>query len=264
MKRAIFRLCFLLLVCSIAFPQAIANKQSVLSQARQSYYNLRSEGLQSFTCSVSPNWGLLLEKERGQNSEAADAALRTLDQLHFTINLAADSSVKLTHNELAGQSTEMIAALKQIYGGMEQMASGFFDSWKLFMVNPPFPDVNSQYQLEAAGQQYRLTYREDLADVVTTMGRDFAINNLKITTPEFDSSIQPTFSKTPQGFLLSAYQASYKSQKAEETTDLKVSMDYQDVQGLKMPQKLNLTGAYGGSPFAMELTFSDCSVAKKQ
>jgi hypothetical protein len=270
MKRAAgFRLCISLLLCCVVFAslssaQAVANKQAVLSQARQSYYNLRSEGLTAFQCTVTPNWALLLQKEHEQNPESADTAIKTLSQLHFNVNLAADNSVKLTHNDLTGQSQQMMDALKQIYGGMEQMASGFFDTWKLFMLSPPFPEVNSEYRLDAAGPQYKLSYREDLADIVTTMDRSFAISNLKVTTPDFDSSIQPTFSKTPKGFLLSTYEASYQSQKAEETTNLKVQMNYQQVQGLQMLQKLNLSGTYGGSPFAVELTFSDCQVEKKQ
>lgn len=244
--------------------QAVANKQAILSQARQSYYNLREQGLSSFQCSVIPNWELLLQSERKQNPDGADAAIKTFSQLQFTVSLAADNTVKLTHNDLTGQSEQMMAALKQIYGGMEQMASGFFEIWKLFMLSPPFPEVDSQYQLEAAGPEYHLSYREDLADVVTTMGRNFAISSLKITTPQYDSSIQPRFADSPKGFVLNAYDASYKSQKAEETTLLKVLIDYQEVSGLQMLQKLNLTGSYGGSPFAVELTFSDCKVTKKQ
>ncbi len=268
MKRAAgFRLCLPLLVgcvvsASLCFAQTVANKQSVLSQARQSYYNLRTEGLSTFACSITPNWELLLQKEREQNPEGVQTAINTLNQLHFNLSLGPDNAVKLTHNELTGQSPQMMDALKQIYGGMEQMASGFFDTWKLFMLSPPFPEVNSQYQLEAAGGQYRLSYREELADVVTTMGRDFAISNMKVTTPEFDSSIQPSFSTSPRGWLLTAYDATYNSQKPGDATQLKVSMKYQDVEGLKMPQKLNLSGTYGGNPFAVELTFSDCQVTK--
>jgi hypothetical protein len=31
-----------------------------------------------------------------------------------------------------------------------------------------------------------------------------------------------------------------------------------------MLQKLDLSGSYGGAPFAVELGFSDCKVTKKQ
>jgi hypothetical protein len=258
----------LLLCCSllpyIALGQAVANKQALLSQARNAYYNLRTEGLSSFECSVTPNWELLLKKEVEQNPEGAAAAIKTLNQLQFTLTMSPDGTVKLTHNELEGQNKQMADALQQIYGGMEQMASGFFDTWKLFMLSPPFPEVSSDYQLVAAGPQYQLMYRDGIADVVTTMARDLSIKDMKITTPQFDSTIQPSFNKTRKGYVLSAYQASYQSQKPEETTKLDIKISYSEVEGLQMLQKLNLSGSYGGSPFAVELGFSDCKVTKKQ
>ena len=268
-KPAAMKLCLVfLLLCSsfsILSPgQAVANKRAILSQARQSYYNLRNEGLVSFGCSVTPNWELLLQEQRKQDPAATDTAIQTLSQLHFTANLGADGKVTLTHNELTGQSQEMMDALKQIYSGMEQMTSGFFDTWSLFMLNQPFPEVNGEYELQAPGAQYRLTYRDGLADVVTTMGRDFAISDLKVTTTESDSDIQPQFTKSPKGFLFSAYDASYQSKNPGEATLLKVRIGYQEVQGLELLQKLDLSGSYGGNPFAVQLSFSDCKVTKKQ
>jgi hypothetical protein len=270
MRSRIHRRVFVLLLACCAFvpclsvAQAVANKQAVLSQAREAYYNLRTEGLDSFECSIIPNWELLLQKEMEQNPDGAKAAIDTLNQLQFTLNLASDSSVKLTHNELEGQSKEMMDALKQIYEGMEQMASGFFDTWKLFVLSPPFPATTQEYQLAATGPQYKLSYMEEgTTDVVTTMARDFAISDMKITTAQFDSSIQPSFTKTPKGLLLNAYKASYQSQKPEEATQLDVRIGYSQVEGLQMLQKLNLSGSYGGTPFAIELAFSDCKVTKK-
>jgi len=263
------RLCVSLLICygalvpTLSSAQNLVDKQAILSQARQSYYNLRNEGLATFQCSVTPNWERILQEELRQDPASIDATVKTLSQLHFTTSVAADNSVKLTHNDLPGQSQQMKDALRQIYGGMEQMTSGFFDSWGLFMLGTPFPEINSKYQLDTIGQQYRLTYKEGTADVVTTMGRDFSITDLKVTSPEFDSSLQPTFTKTPRGLLLRGYDASYQSQKPKETTRLKVLIDYQEVQGFQMLQKLNLSGTHDGTAFALELLFSDCHVSTK-
>ena len=244
--------------------QAIANRQAVLSQARRSYYNLRDEGLKSFQCGIKPNWEVLLEKERAQDPDSAASAIETLSRLQFTVDLSPDGTVKLTHNELTGQSEQMMAALKQIYGGMEQITSGFFDTWKLFMISSPFPEISSEYQLQAKGPQYLLTYRDGTADIVTTMARDFSISSLKVTAAESDSSVQPSFTKTAKGFLFTGYEASYQSQKPEESTHLKVQVEYQPVDGFQLVRKLNLSGSYGGAPFAVELAFSDCQVTKKQ
>jgi hypothetical protein len=260
---------FLLGCCTwstLSSAQTVANKQAVLSQARQAYYNLRDEGLVQFECSITPNWESLLTSVRKDDPKGADAAVQTLNQLHFVASLGPDGKVKLTHNELTDQSEKMMSALRQIYGGMEQMTSGFFDTWSLFMLDHPFPEVQSEYQLEAVGPAYRLSYKDGSASVVTDMGWDFSINNLKITsiTPQFDSSIQPKFTRTPKGLLFSAYDASYQSSSPDDATKLKVLIGYQIVEGLQLVKSLNLSGTYGGSSFAVELAFSDCKVTKKK
>ena len=263
------RLCFAVFVCgavfsSLGLAQAPPDQRSLLSQARQSYYGLHNEGLTAFQCTIKPDWNALLAAQRKQDPGATDQAVATLSQILFTVSLSKDGKVTLTHNDLTGQSQQMMAALAQIYGGMEQMTSGFFDTWTMFVLSPPFPGLASEYRMEAVGPQYRLSYREQpAADVITTMDRDFAISDLRVTTPEFLSTIQPSFAKTPKGLLLTGYQAHYQSNKAEETTNLKVQIRYQEVERVQMLYKLDLSGTYGGTPFAVLLTFSDCQVTKK-
>jgi hypothetical protein len=263
------RLCFVVLVCgavfsSLALAQAPPDQRSLLSQARQSYYALHNEGLTAFQCSIKPDWNAVLADQRKKEPAATDQAVATLRQLLFTVSLSKNGKVTLTHNDLTGQSQQMMAALAQIYGGMEQMTSGFFDTWTMFVLSPPFPELATEYRMEAVGPQYRLSYREQpAADIVTVMDHDFAISDLRVTTPEFFSTIQPTFTKTRKGLLLSGYEAHYQSNKAEETTNLKVRIGYQEVERVQMLSKLDLSGTYGGTPFAVILTFSDCQVTKK-
>lgn len=241
---------------------AQSDKKEVLRQARQAYYSLSDSGLEEFACSVTPDWSALLADERKSDPAAADKAIATLNQLRFNATLGSDGKVRLTHNNLNSDNQAMVAALNQIFAGMEQMTSGFFDTWKLFMMSPPFPSIESQYQLENLGPQYRLSYKEDNADVVTTMEPDFSINQLKVTTPEFNSAIWPKFTPTAKGLLFTSYEATYFSNKPDESTKLKVAIAYQEVSGLELVQALDLRGSYGGSPFSVKLTFSDCTVKK--
>ena len=256
---------FCILVPTLANPQAVANKQQVLGQARNAYYNLRDEGLMEFACSVTPNWEALLAKKHEATPERVDADTKTLNELQFTASLGTDGKVKLTHNDLSAQSEEK-DALRKMYGGMEQMASEVFATWSMFMLDRPFPEVASEYQLEAPPGEYRLSYKykNGGAPIVTTMGRDFVITNLQATIPQSESSTyQPRFTKNSKGFLLSAYDSSYKSASFNDATQLSVLISYQEVSGLQIIKQLNLSGTYGGSPFAVELAFSNCKVTKK-
>jgi hypothetical protein len=194
------------------------DKRAILAQAGQAYYSLRGEGLESFQCDITPNWANQLKDASKQNPRNAAEAIKFLSQLRFTVTLAADGSVKFRHNEVASKDKSREAALRQIYGGMEQMTVGFFETWKLFVLTPPFPRATSDYQLESIGSQYKLSYREGEASVITMMGTDFAIIKVIVSTSQFDSSIEPKFAATPKGLILTAYEADYQSQKPEEAT----------------------------------------------
>ena len=240
-----------------------ADKRAVVRQARQSYYSLHALGFESFECAIRPNWNLLLAGQRKAEPQQTNTALKTLERLRFTIDLNPDGSVKFSHNELPGQNREMKDALQQIFDGMEQTMSGFFDTWKLFVLDSPFPEPDADFQLQDMGALYRITYRDGSADVTTTMTKDFAIADLNVASPEFVSSIRPHFTKLPDGWLLNAYEASYRSDKPEEATELKVAVRYGPVNGLQTIEKLNLSGTYGATAFDIELAFADCTLTKK-
>lgn len=268
MKRTLVRgFYFAFLSCllgpTLSQAQTVANKRDVLSQARHAYYNLKDEGLLGFECSVTPNWTALLAEQARTDPTGTATAIKTLSQLQFSAKLGEDGKTKLTHNELAGQNEDMNKALSQIYGGMEQMTSGFFETWSLFMLEHPFPELESEYKLEAAGPEYRLTYNDGTASVVTTMDRNFAISDLKVKTSDFVSTIQPKFTRIPKGFLFTSYAASYHSNSPTDETQLAVQIAYQEVSGMQVIKQLNLSGSYGSSPFAVELAFSGCKVTKK-
>lgn len=260
--------CLLVLVVSDAhaqqIPAASQSSKEILSKARTAYYSLSDEGLAEFSCSVTPDWSALLAAERKDDPAGADRAVQTLNQLRFNAAYGQDGNVHITHNTIAGQNQKMVDAMNQIFSGMEQMTSGFFDTWKLFMISPPFPAVESEYQLDNSGTQYRLSYTEGSnTRVVTTMDPDFSINQLKVTTPEFNSAIWPKFTRTAKGFMFTSYEATYFGSKPGETTQLKVAIGYQEVSGLQLVRSLDLQGSYGGSPFSVQLTFSDCTVKKR-
>lgn len=243
--------------------QTVPNPRQVLTEARQAYYNLPAQGMAGFQCGVTPDWEVLLQEARKGNPDGVDRAIKLLSQLRFVVTLGTDGKVKLTHNELAGQNKETNDGLAQIYGGMEQMTSGFYDTWSLFVINSPLPQPDSKFEMQAGGPLYLLAYTEGTTQVATTLSKDFAISEMKVTTPEFDSVIHPEFTKTPNGFLLSAYTASYESKNPGETTHLRVLIDYQEIDGVQLLRKLRLSGSYGGSEFAVDLAFSDCQVTRK-
>jgi len=188
--------------------------------------------------------------------------INILRQLHFAVSLAPGGAVSVTHNELPASSARMASGLQDVYGGMEGMIRGFFDTWAVFVLYPPLPENGTAFQLETLGSQYRLTYDEDAAHVATTLSGDFAVTHIDTTTTSFASSIWPRFTRSPQGFVLASYNAQYQTGKPDEATQLQVLLGYQQVSGMQLVRDLKMTGTYGSEPIRAEVGFTNCRVTK--
>ena len=189
-----------------------------------------------------------------------------LNGIHFRVSLGRDGAVKITHHEdVAPINPQAAEGFQQIFSGMEQAMSGFFASWSPFMLTSAFPEVAGEYTLENQNNQYQLSYEDKdgpdgPAAIATTMSQDLVISEIKVDSPKFKSVLKPQFTKSAQGLLLSGYQATYQGAAGGESVQLNVRIENQSVSGLQLPRKLNLDGSYQGTPFQMELTFSDYQV----
>lgn len=255
--------------CAATLAVASANgaqrdDKEIIKQARQEYYNLRNRGLIAFSSSVQPNWRVVLKEQLSADSANAENAVNLLNGIHFLLTLGPDGAIKVTHRaDVAPPNEKAAEGFKQIFGGMEQSLSGFFDTWSPFMLTSPFPEVDSDYRLEEIDNQYRLSYKEGTATVVTTMSKkDLVISEIAVDSPEFKSVIKPQFTRNEQGLVLSGYQANYQGIADSTKVLLNVQIENQPVNGLQLPRKLNLSGSYQGAPFEMELLFSDYQLQK--
>ena len=144
MKRLWLRVCVsLLLVCAggmgvAAASQPAPDNAQVVEQARRSYYSLRAIGLDEFQSTVKPNWEVVLRDELKSSPENAQAALKLLNGLHFSMLLDKNGKVTVTHHADIEPSNEtQRKGFDQIYEGLDQAVSGFFATWSMFMLNSP-------------------------------------------------------------------------------------------------------------------------------
>jgi hypothetical protein len=232
-----------------------------LKKARQAYYSLAAERMNQFQATMVPNWRLLLEEQKVA-PENLGPATEKLSAIQFKLTVDRQGGATITHNTVSAENEQVSAGLKQIYAGMEQMTTGFFQTWCVFMVNPPLPEPGTSFRLDESGAWYTLTYDEGATKVETTLGKDFAVTAMKIVTKDFISTINPTFARTPKGFVLVGYQATYRSGSAADATDLTVVLENQEVDGLTVPRKMDLRGTYGSSPFHVEVSFTGGRAAR--
>jgi hypothetical protein len=251
-------ICFFLLSATASYA---VDRKEVIARARQSYYSLRGLGLLEFQSSIRPTWEVTLHEQISSDPSGAQAGLKLLNGLHFAMTLDEKGKVKVDHRADTPPPNEQASnGFNQIYSGMNQAVSGFFDTWSVFMLTSPFPETESDYLLEDLGAEYRLSYKEGTSDVVTSMNKELVITEIKVTSPEFVSSIRPQFSRTAGKFVLTGYDGDYRPTSGPGAVKLNVKLDYQAVRGLQLPNRLRMDSVYDGTPTQMELVFGDYQV----
>jgi hypothetical protein len=253
-----------LLNCTLLVPPgSAADKKDIIRQARQSYYNLPSQGLFEVQIAVTPNWTAFLHEELKSDIPPDHPALKFLNGLHFWLSLDQKGAAKISHQiDATPSSQQSLNGLNQTVSGVEQMLSGFAQSVSPFLFTSPFPEVESEYQLEEQGDQYRITYKEGDFNITTIMKKDFAITDLQVAGPAFTASGKPHFTKTDKGFLISGYESNYQFASGKES-HLAVQIEYNNVEGLQLPGKLLVDATANGSTHKWQLQFSDYQVKKR-
>jgi hypothetical protein len=244
-----------------AHPILQTSDRETIRKARDSYYSLKRLGFSGFQSSIQQNWEVMLAEDIKKDPAAAQAGLKLLNGLHFAMTMDQDGQVSVTHRaDLAPTNNQVAAGFDQIYSGMEQALSGFFATWNRFMLTSPLPALDSDYQLQDAGGQFLLTYKDGAASVSTTMTKDLRITEIKAVSSDSTSSIRPRFINTKKGFLLSGYAGVYVPSNGPGKVDLDTEVEYQEVNGLQIPRKLRIASSLDGAPSLMELSFLQSEV----
>ena len=259
----------LLAIFCLGLPSAIvplaygADKKEIVRQARRSYYNLADASLNEFRCQVLPDWDTTF-KALKTDPVGRDQVLPILRKTHFELLVGPNGASTVSHqSELAPPNEDVAERVRKVTGGMEQILTGFLQTWSQFMINPtPLPDADGDYQLEDLGDKYRITSKEVSADAVILLGRDFEIEELRVTTPEFSGTVRPRFVRTKNGFILGSYDATYKTASGTPQ-ELTVRIEYTEVEGLRLPSKVAATMQLPTGAVEFPLAFANYQVKRR-
>ena len=83
------------------------DQKAILRQARQSYYNLKDEGLVSFRCSVTPDWDSIDKSLKADTT--GRSLLSFMEQTHFEVSVGSDGASVLSHQSNFAPPSEQIA-----------------------------------------------------------------------------------------------------------------------------------------------------------
>ncbi len=151
-------------------------------------------------------------------------------------------------------------ALDPIYLGMHDAVSRFISTWSLFMLTSPFPDPDSECEIEQTADQIRFSRKEQNNQVTTITNKDFGVSEITVVGEGFTASLKPVLETAPTGYMLKGYSGDYRTSSGARETLLKVSVDYQEIKGLQLPHKVYVETVYKKNPAQIEWLFTDYQV----
>ena len=244
------------LACSVAYPSAqTVDKRQLLRNARQKYYNLKRAGLVEFESNVQPNWDVVL----GAQTNAATVKL--LNAIHFSMVIDSQSTFRMFHRTDDYAANQKAAGtLDPIYQGIYDAVSRFISTWSIFMLTSPFPDPDSECEIEQTADQVRFSRKEQNNQVTTVTNKDFSVVEITVVGEGFTASLKPVLENTTTGYILKGYTGDYRTPSGARETLLKVSVDYQEINGLQLPRKVYVETVYEKNPAQLEWLFTDYQV----
>ena len=240
----------LILVISVSVlpcEQSAAN-EAIINKARGSYYSLSRKGFKGFSAGVEPNWEVILAQT------ATPATLTVFRAVQFSMTLDANGVVTVTHEVGANAAKpELQPTVARIHSDVQRLVTGFFNTWRTFVVISPFPET--EFQIEHPGKQYQFFYTTQAGKVSIVTTDDLLITEWNLVGPTVKRTVKPQFQKTADGFLLTGYHQVFDPIGAGIKTTLDFQIEYQDVGGMKLPYKVRLAGIHGSEPVEAELVF---------
>jgi|NGEPerStandDraft_6_1074524.scaffolds.fasta_scaffold19342_2 TonB family protein len=251
-------------ICGFSTPPSAAqsvDRNEIIRQARQSYCSLKSEGLTEFGCQVQVDWNSFYKSAGIQlDALAKNQLLPILEKTYFQILVGSSGVPTVSHqSQVAPPNGEVAKRFSQTTAGIEAVLTGAIQIWAMFMISPPLPYANSDYQLENQGDKYRLTYDVGSSHFVISMAHDFAIDEVRVNEPNLEATLHPTFARLKDGFVLVGYKYEQNSKgQSGNPQQFSVNIEYREMRGLELPSTVNVVEPLASAKLETHLMFTDC------
>jgi hypothetical protein len=257
------RLLSLLAIIAIAVPanaQAVTGKAQtdLLTAARANYYNLRFQGVKSFTCNVDIDWDAMFKQFNGKALPADSPMMVYLAKSRLGVKETVTSGAEVTWANSGTPPEELADSASQLRGGVKQMLDGFFQAWT--------PNINGELfgngvtGVTATDTGYLVTEKNpDKSTDKLTFDKNMLLSHISSTSANLSDEVGMTYSKTSQGWLVSAIEGDYRQPVTAPPTHITMQAEYQTVDGVQIPGVILLTVK---NVAAFNLKLSGCIVEK--
>lgn len=246
---------YFVLCCSVACSLSVCGQTTpqpaaVLAKARSLYYTPIDAGLKSFHCDVSFDWKDFIQKASNQPVAEDDARLKYLKTIQLSVDDELRGTGELHWNAPSPPPDSTEESVAKIRGGMQQIWSGFFQSWNGFITGDLLL-LDAKATVERTSDGYHVAVRTGPSLAEEVFDSNLLLKTVQVTTPTLESVLSPEFTPSPGGLLVTTIASSYKQPPSTVATEVKMSIVYARVGTYQLPSELRV--AVGPANFAYHL-----------
>jgi len=257
------RLLTLLAFVTLAAPasaQAVTGKDrdSLLTAARAQYFNLRFQGMKSFSCNVDVDWDAMFRQFNGSPLPANSPMMLYLTKSQLRVKESVTSGAEVTWANSGTPSDEFAESASKLRGGIKQMLDGFFQAWT--------PNINGELfanhvtGVTATPTGYLVDEKNSDTDTdKLTFDKNMVLGHISSKSSDLSAEVNMKFLQTPQGWLVNNIDGDYRQPADAPPTHVSMNTDYQTVDGFQIPGTIVLSVVNVGS---FNLKLSGCIVER--
>jgi hypothetical protein len=238
-----------------------------LAKTAKLYYSSAKAGLTGFDCSIRPDWHMLVaSSSNGVAVAEDDPRVVLLNSVKITmharmkggstIEWVADSS---PDKPLEQDSTDLLDAMHRT---VEQTLEGFLQFWGPFIEASVVPDSVEGLEITHTPTVHTIHAKQGGTELTEVFSGDMVLEQFNVNMSGTSIKFSPAYMPTPQGLLVHGFEAHILLAGAppDQEQAMKVGIEYQPVDGLTIPLRLNMDVAGTG---VLNYAFDGCTANPK-
>lgn len=234
------------------------DKKTVLEKALHTYYDLETQGLKSFQCTVLPDWKKFMDAAAQKPATGEDPRLALLLPVQYSVAVDNQGDPKITPILTTGGVPD--PSVQGVIDGAQRTLLGFFQSWNSMVFTSLFsPPEEDGYTLLEQPDGYKLTEISGELNIEILLTKDFVFTTMKSTAPGVVILVKPQFTKTDKGLLMTSMDDDINN----GSQKVNVQIQYQAVEGLQLPSKVSYVATFSGQTIPLEFSFTKYELTKR-
>ena len=217
-----------------------------LAKTGKLYYSSARAGLTGFDCAVHPDWHTFVASANygkiTPEDEKRIALLNTV-KINLHARMHGGSTIEWVEDSnpdkpLDQNSTDLLDGMHK---SIQNTLEGFLQFWGPFIEASVVPDSVEGIEISHAPTEHRIHTKQGDTDLTEIFSPDLVLQHFNVNMQGVSIKFSPTYKPTPQGLLVSAFEAHILPSGAspEQEQIMKVGIEYQPIGTLVIPQKLH-------------------------